>query len=161
MAGIWASRLGVHVWEPRVMRASVPDRRWRVGTSLCPLPPAPRCWGQTWGMCARMCTRVDVHTEAWISVCMPMSEYAHSCVYVACVCAHVYMHAPLNKCAYTHELHCVSTQGCAQARVHICMWVPVNKMCGSGVGLCAPTYLVCEHAVCSCAHVWECVGVHV
>ena len=65
------------------------DEGW---ARVCTLPPVPRCWGQTWGMCARMCTRVDVHTEAWISVCTPMSEYAHACVYVGmCMCTHVHV----------------------------------------------------------------------
>ena len=91
MAGTWASRLGVHVWEPRVVRASVPDRGWRVGTSLS-TAPSPQMLGADLGhVCTHVYT-VDVHMEAWISVCMPMSEYAHACISVGmCMCTRVHV----------------------------------------------------------------------
>ena len=54
MAGTWASRLGVHVWEPRVMRASVPDRGRTVGMSLS-TAPSPQMLGADLG---HVCTHV-------------------------------------------------------------------------------------------------------
>ena len=65
-----------------------------MGTSLCPLSPTPRCWGQTWCVCACVCTRVGVHTEACLSVCMP--ECARTCL---CLCGHVCVHT----CARMHH----------------------------------------------------------
>ena len=38
----------------------------------------------------------------------------------------------------------------------VCTHVHMDQMCGSGVGLCAPMYLACEHVVCTCGRVWAC-----
>ena len=157
-AGTWASRLGVHLWEPCVLRATVLDKR-RDGheSAHCPQPPGA---GGRPGACVHACVHVWVCRQRHASLCARLSVHTHACVYAGMyVCTHV--HARTTKHAYTHELHCVSMQVCAHTCVHICMCIHVNQMCGSGVGLCAPMYLVCEHVVCSSAHVRACVGVHV
>lgn len=103
----------------------------------------------------RVCMRVYTCgcAHGGMHLCACLSVHAHACVYVGMfVCTRV--HACTTKRAYTHELHCVSTQVCTHACVHICMCVHMDQMCGSGMGLCAPmyTWTKCVALVWGCVH---------